>query len=171
MRRLMFLLAAFLLSPSVLSAVDGSRLPKDLPPVLGVATAVNSKETPSAVVIRIVVPAMTAEVRGEVVPKRSWPKADVQVTPREVTIVIDPKSPSQLVGSEVFTTDGEVVVKADLLRKLSKPKPVLISTTGRAVDPFYLRVVKPDTLVVVLGARDGSPNLSLVPQVSVKDSL
>ena len=130
MQQQMFLLATFWLCSPVLLVADDPQLSKDLPPVFGIATATKSMEAPSAVIIKVVVPAMTAEVRGKIVPKRSWPEAHVQVTPRNISVVIDPHSPSQLVGSEVVSDTGKAVTKDELLRRLRKPTVVLISTTG-----------------------------------------
>ncbi len=49
-----------------------------------------------------------------------------------------------------FDTAGKQVDVKKLARLLAKETPVLVSADGRPVDPFYLRVVKDGTLVLVL---------------------
>jgi hypothetical protein len=49
---------------------------------------------------------------------------------------------------EVFDATGKRLVGADI-PKFLKPVPVLVSADGKPVDPLYLRLVRPDTLVVV----------------------
>jgi hypothetical protein len=49
----------------------------------------------------------------------------------------------------VRTAAGKRVAAGDLLRLLKKDTPVLVSQNG-PVDPFYLQVVRPGTLVIVV---------------------
>ena len=44
---------------------------------------------------------------------------------------------------------GRKLSAEDVLDALEKPTIVLISSDGRPVDPYYLRIVKRDTLVIV----------------------
>jgi hypothetical protein len=52
-------------------------------------------------------------------------------------------------GVKAYTAAGKEVDPKDLPDKLKKPAVVLMSWDGNKVDPFFLRVVKPDTLVLV----------------------
>lgn len=56
--------------------------------------------------------------------------------------------------SRVVTVDTVEVSREAILKRLKEPTPVLISVSGKMVDPYYLKVVKPDTLIVILGPRD-----------------
>ena len=44
---------------------------------------------------------------------------------------------------------GKKQTAEDVLDALEKPKIALISSDGKKVDPYYLKIVKPDTLVIV----------------------
>ncbi len=55
-------------------------------------------------------------------------------------------------GAKVYTADGKEVDPKDVPDKLKKPTVVLLSADEKKVDPFYLKVVKPDTLVIVAPA-------------------
>ena len=109
---------------------------------------------------------MTARLTDKVVPKRKWPRIDLTVERKEIRIVLDPDSPSQLPGSTFFTARGDPVPGGEVLKRLKKGGPILLSITGKKVDPYYLQVVQPKTLVFVLGPRDGAPDLDLLPRVA-----
>ena len=55
----------------------------------------------------------------------------------------------KLAGLEFFNAAGEKQSAEDVRDALEKPKIVLVSRDGRKVDPFYLKVVKRDTLIIV----------------------
>ena len=44
---------------------------------------------------------------------------------------------------------GKKLTAEEVLTALEKPTIVLISSDGNDVDPYYLKIVKPDTLVIV----------------------
>ena len=142
-------------------------LPADLPPLHCLARA--SKAPGEPLTVRVTVPAMKARVQGKLVPKRAWPHVDVTVEARTMHIVLDPDAPSQLSGSTFFDARGEPVSPEAILERLEKETPILLSATGRKIDPYYLRVVKPRTLCLVLGPRDGAPALDLVPTVAARE--
>jgi hypothetical protein len=50
---------------------------------------------------------------------------------------------------EVYDASGKKVAGKKLSEALKKEKAVLVSVDGQKVDPFYLQLVKKDTLVVV----------------------
>ena len=62
--------------------------------------------------------------------------------------------------SSVVTVDNKKVEREAILKLLAKPTPVLVSLAGKTIDPYYLKVVKPGTLIVILGPRD----LELAPR-------
>ena len=52
-------------------------------------------------------------------------------------------------GVKVYTVAGKEVDAKDVPEKLKKPTIVLFAVDGNKVDPFYLKIVKADTLVIV----------------------
>jgi len=144
-------------------------LPKDLPPILCLAkaTSLNPSEPPEeagAIQLHVLVPRVVAERKGKVLPKRKSPKMKVDVSTEVLVLTLDPQSPSQLPGSQVLDLKGKPVSSEHLLKVLRTPKPILLSVTGKPVDPFYLSVVRRQTMVILLGPRDGAPRLDLFPK-------
>jgi hypothetical protein len=62
-------------------------------------------------------------------------------------------------GVKVYTAAGKEVDAKDVPDKLKKPTVVLFAGDGNKVDPFYLKIIKPDTLVIVAPA----PSPTAVP--------
>jgi hypothetical protein len=60
-------------------------------------------------------------------------------------------------GVKVSTAAGQEVDAKDLPDKLRKPTIVLLAADGKKVDPFYLKIVKGDTLVIVAPAPTPTP--------------
>ena len=52
-------------------------------------------------------------------------------------------------GVKVYTAAGKEVDAKDVPDKLKKQTVVLFAADGKKVDPFYLKIVKADTLVIV----------------------
>jgi hypothetical protein len=52
-------------------------------------------------------------------------------------------------GVRVYTAAGKEVDPKDLPEKLKKPAIAFLAWDGKKVDPFYLKPLKPDTLVIV----------------------
>jgi hypothetical protein len=69
-------------------------------------------------------------------------------------------------GVKVYTAAGKEVDAKDVPDKLKKPTVVLFAADGNKVDPFYLKVIKPDTLVVVAPAVGGE--VPTVPRTGAK---
>ena len=44
---------------------------------------------------------------------------------------------------------GEKMSEEQVRKALKKPSIVLLSSDGKPVDPYYLKIIKPDTLVIV----------------------
>lgn len=49
----------------------------------------------------------------------------------------------------IYKASGEKVDAKDVKEELAKPKVVLYSEKGKKVDPLYLKIIKPETLIVV----------------------
>lgn len=70
-------------------------------------------------------------------------------------------------GVKVYTAAGKEVSARDAADKLKKPAIVLLAADGKKVDPFYLKIIKPDTLVlvapVVVAPAAGTPSTPATP--------
>jgi hypothetical protein len=58
---------------------------------------------------------------------------------------------------KAFDTAGHVVTAAKVRKWLAKELPVLVSADGKEVDPFYLRVIEPGALVLVVPELGAAP--------------
>src|SRR5262249_15080349 len=63
-------------------------------------------------------------------------------------------------GVKVYTAAGKEVDAKDVPDKFKKPTIVLFAQDGNKVDPFYLKIIKPDTLVVVAPAPTAGGGIS-----------
>ena len=52
-------------------------------------------------------------------------------------------------GMTLYSTDGKKVPRTDVPKLLAKPSPVLVSSDGEKVDPFYLKMAREGTVVIV----------------------
>jgi hypothetical protein len=109
--------------------------------------------------------ASVLEVKGDLVVYRDFyfmppiPKKPGQLNPKEPV----PSHPSagpmfacavefSLKDGEVFDADGKKLNADAAKKRLAVGDTVLVSTSGKKVDPVYLRVVKRETLVLVHSA-------------------
>jgi hypothetical protein len=72
-----------------------------------------------------------------------------------VTRMIQRKVDSENV--EVYGVDGKKIAPDEVRKLAGKTLPVLVSSDGKPVDPFYLRLAREGTLVLVLSAKDAGP--------------
>jgi hypothetical protein len=145
------------------AAYEDVQLPKDVPPVLGYAVVSDpgTGTEMSEWKIRLSVPRIAWEVVGEVVPKSQWPelKADIQLS----TLTLRIGGPSALSPSRVLDLQGNELSRDQVLERLSRETPVLVSVSGRMPEAYFLQLTKPDALIVVLGPRDGAPSPQFLP--------
>jgi len=156
------LIAVLALITSAVCA-DESKMPKSVPPVFATAKAtIQNKELQ----ISLTCPIPRWQVTGDVVPKKEWPKlqADVQKYARTLNL----GGPSQLAESRVVDIHGKNLDEKEILKRLKVETPVLVSVDGEMLDPYYLKLVKEDTVVIVLGPRDGMPSPELLPSAKGK---
>jgi hypothetical protein len=68
-----------------------------------------------------------------------------------VTVPVTRQTRQQFAAKDakVYTAGGKEVDAKDVPEKLKKPTIVLLSANGQKVDPFYLKIIKEDTLVIV----------------------
>jgi hypothetical protein len=144
-------------------ADEPAPLPKDVPPV--VATAVVSDRgnngEHSEWAIRLTVPRIAWEVVGEVVPRKEWPELKAEVAKGTLTLRMG--GPSALAPSRVVDLHGKDLSREQIIKRLERESPVLVSLSGRTVDPYFLTLTKADALIVILGPRDGYPAPELLP--------
>lgn len=154
----------------VATAADVPPLPRQVPPVLGVAVVIDGgTDAPeSGWRIRVTIPKVRWEVVGEIVPKRSWPDLVAEVT--ETMLTLEMGGRSALRESRIVSLDGTPLTRAEAVERLTESTPVLISLSGSLPDPYYLRLTRPDALIVVLGPRDGCPAPELLPAAKMPPS-
>ena len=56
---------------------------------------------------------------------------------------------------EAYGVDGKKIDRDDVRKLAGKTLPVLVSSDGKPVDPFYLRLAREGTLVLVISAKAG----------------
>lgn len=139
------------------------RLPKSVPPLLGVAVVTNSGDTGkfSEWQIELSIPRIRWEVVGEMIPKKNWPELKTEV--ETVVLTLQMGGPSQLAESRVVDVKGKELTREQVANRLAKETPVLVSASGQVPDPYFLQLTNPDAIVIVLGPRDGSPAPELLP--------
>jgi hypothetical protein len=71
-------------------------------------------------------------------------KAKVKITQLQVTM-------AEIAAEhvEAFTVGGRPITREQLTTLLAKERPVLVAVDGKKVDPFFLRLYKDDTIVLV----------------------
>lgn len=133
-------------------------LPQDVPPVVGTAVATGDA---SEVKIQLRCPRAKWRVVGDIVPKSQWPELRVEMEHTTRTLTLG--GPSALAESRVVDVSGKGLTAEEILDRMASETPVLVSVSGKMVDPYYLQLAKSDTLVVLLGPRDGVPAPTLLP--------
>jgi hypothetical protein len=159
---MVYLLLAVALSVSQAAdsrVVEDTKLPKGLPPLVG--TAVVSDIKGDEWHVRLTVPKARWEIVGKVVPKSEWPELKVVVVKDTRMLIFG--GPSALAESRVVDLNGKAIERDELLRQLKVETPVLVSVSWEMVDPYYLQIVKPGTLVILLGPRADAPAPELLP--------
>ncbi len=66
----------------------------------------------------------------------------------------------------VYDVDGKQLDVKSI--KLTRATPVLVSADGRPVDPYYTRLARPGTLVIVQSQADGAPVIAPPPPREIK---
>lgn len=147
-------------------ADDASQFPTGLPPVIG--TAVVAPDVPERRndewAIQLTLPKVAWKVVGEVIPKREGPKVHVDV--ERVTRTLRMDGPSALSPSRIVDVKGRELTRDEVRKRLAAETPVLVSLSGRMVEPYYLQLTMPDALIVILGPRDGGPAPEFLPAAS-----
>ncbi len=155
--------ALVLLGVAQSAADDNIVLPKDVPPVVGttVVSDPGKGDELAEWTIHLTLPKVTWEVVGEVVPKKTWPELKAAVEKKVLNLRMG--GPSQLAPSRVVDLKGKELSKPQIVERLKKETPVLVSLSGKMVDGYYLGTTSPEALIIILGARDGYPMPDLLP--------
>lgn len=132
--------------------------PKTLPPV--VATAV-TKINGEMLTIAVNYPQPRWELMGEVVPKEKWPTLNVEIERKSQELVLG--GPSALAESKVVDLNGKELSRDEIAKRLAQQTLVLIAVDGKFPSTYYLTLLKPETLIIQLGPRDGAPAPSMLP--------
>jgi hypothetical protein len=114
--------------------------PKGPPPrVMTTTTAPDGPQGIETVVIEVVmVNKIVPQVDGkEVVVTEKVPVHKTKV------LTLDDK------GVQVYGSDGKLIDPREVRHRLKRPTAVLVSADGEPVDPFFLRLAREDTLIVV----------------------
>jgi hypothetical protein len=142
-------LLALVLASSVAApapAEEPLKVPQGPPPAQVIASVTKEGE------FEITQPVLVPEQRNEV------RTVNVNGTPVTQTVTVTVFKTVQVTrrikpeGVKVYTAAGKEVDAKDVPDKLKKPAIVLFANDGNKVDPFYLKIIKPDTLVVVAPA-------------------
>ncbi len=156
-------MAAGLMTIQLAHATELPELPKQLPPLFGTAVVVKHPTDPNEThwQVRLTFPKTQWEVIGKVVPKQTWPEVRTDV--KKTSIVLSFGGPSALAESQIVNRSGKSLERNEVESRLSEETPVLISVSGKMLDDYYLQLFKPDSIVVILGPRDGAPAPQLLP--------
>ena len=160
MLKLFPLLCFSLTLSSVAKSQNEASLPRDIPPVVAVATAkANNNGQAAAYRIDLVIPAIRYEiVRRQLNANSNTKTADfnevvTQVKP--MSRVLRFQTLSQIPDSKVVDVAGKPLDTQTVLQRLQQPTPVLVSVSGKMVDPYYLQLINKDAVIIVLSRKDG----------------
>lgn len=139
-------------------------MPTDVPPVIAMAAVSDAgkEDLNSTWKIRLSLPKVRWQVVGEVIPKSQWPELKSEVLTTIMTLEMG--GPSALAESRILDMKGNDLTRDQVVKRLSKETAVLVSVSGRVPEAYYLQLTNPDTLMVILGPRDGVPVSELLPK-------
>jgi hypothetical protein len=152
------LLAVALAAVAAPAPEEAIKPPMGQPPSQVVASM--TKEGEFEIVQTVLVPEARNEERTVVV-NGTTVKQVVQVT---VFVPVQRTFRMKAEGAKVSTAGGKEVNAKDVPDKLKKPTIVLLAMDGEKVDPFYLKIIKPETLVIVAASRSSTPDPKPAPR-------
>ena len=157
---------SFALALSLLPSVADEPAPITLPPVVGTAWVSKAPEARDGLereifTVSLSVPEIMWDVVGEVVPKSQWPELKLEVEDRVIEIVSHPAL--SLRGARFVNLEGNDLPTEQVLARLKQKTRVLVAVDSDMPSAEYLELIKPDTLLILLGPRDGAPAPNLLP--------
>lgn len=142
-------------------------LPKDVPPVFATARA-TTKRSGDFEVLEVAISA--PDIAWSAVDKESrqlkaafWTEITCLVRAKQ-WVIRHGDERSQIPDSDFQRLSGAKMSLKEVAEALKNDAPVLLSITGKPVDPFYGRFMKPDTIAIVLARDDGMGDSSLIPR-------
>jgi hypothetical protein len=133
---------ALVVLPASLASGQGAG-PKGLPPTI-MAVRVDGAGQPFLVVMKpMIVP------RQETVQVKVGNEIQNRVQMRLVMQMIEMRKPLDSEKVRFFDAAGKRIDFKEALKRLTKMTAVFVSADGKEVDPFYLRLAREDTVVVV----------------------
>ena len=144
-------------------ATDKVPFPRHVPPLVGTAVVIDAGGDRDDDVweVRVTVPETRWIYDGTIIAKIKGPSISAEVKQEELRLTLG--GPFQLSPSEFFDVSGMPLKKAEVLNRLKRETAVLVSVSQSRPDPYYLQLIKPDTIIIVVGPRDGAPLPSLLP--------
>lgn len=138
--------------------------PQGLPPSQVIASMTKAGEF--EITESVMVPEQRSEERVVIVGGKPVKQVVTVTVLRTVQVTRRVKSE----GVKVYTAGGKEVDSKDVSNKLKQPTIVLWAMDGKKVDPFYLKIIKPDTLVFVasLPAGGNTPIPQPLPEKPAK---
>lgn len=167
MSRLCLLVSFVFLHSGLTLAGDPSSFPKQLPPVVGTAIA-RSADVGVELTVTCPVPRWI-NVPGKLDP--DLPKLSTlanirpSITKESIRIRLVGPMYTQRSETRVLDLNGKQLSHEELVKRLEKESPVLVAVDGGTVDPYYLQIVKPDTLIISLSGWDGAPATRWYPML------
>ena len=157
---------SFLLITAVAQGEDQIGLPQDIAPVIGMATAKPITERiDGEYQIELVLPAVQYDIVHRVIGLgKTAILDDVETETTPITRTLLFGGNSQIPDSRVVDNAGNELTKNSVLERLQNPTAVLVSVSGKKVDPYYLQLVKDDAIIIMLGRRDGKGDSELLPK-------
>ena len=89
---------------------------------------------------------------------------DVITRVKPVTRTLKFETASQIPDSQVVGMDGKPMDPETILSRLKDETPVLVSVSGKMVDPYYLQLAKDDAVIILLSRKDGKGDAKLLPK-------
>jgi hypothetical protein len=146
-----------LLAASYAAAREAHTFPTTLPPVVATAAAKAKGDT---ITIGITYPQPRWQLEGEMVPKEKWPTLKVEIERVDQQLTLG--GPSQLAESKVVDLEGKELTHEEIAKRLAQQTLVLIAVDGKFPSSYYRTLLKPETLIIQLGPRDGGPAPSML---------
>lgn len=147
------------------SAADVPGLPKGVPPLVGLATVSSGPVRPGeAWQIELKVPKVQwQEVGQDPEDKLDNRRREIRTEVENVTLTLTIDGPSAVAPSRVVDLSGKEVGREEVSKRLKSNTPVLVSVSSEMVEPYYLQLAKPETLIIILGPRERAPLPALLP--------
>jgi hypothetical protein len=93
-------------------------------------------------------------------------RPELRVDVKNDTRTLEIGGSSAQAESRVVDLAGVELSHGDIRERLKNDTPVLVSVSGKMVEPLYLQLTKPDALIILLGDRDSAAAPTLLPRAA-----